>query len=164
DADLTGLYQATRSVRNQPFSGVISLGNPLPGQRTQSPSLSADGLTLFFTAYDTGNVQNDIYQATRPTVNDPWGNVIMLGSDINVPGYYDAQPSISSDGLKLFFNSNRPGGFGYFDLYVATRPTLVAPWGPAVNLGSQVNTAYDDKGPEISPDGSLLYFYSNRPG
>src|SRR4029079_412996 len=92
------------------------------------------------------------------------GNVIMLGSDINVPGYNDAQSSISSDGLKLFFNSNRPGGFGNFDLYVATRPTLEAPWGPAVNLGSQVNTAFDDKGPEISPDGGVLYFHSNRPG
>ena len=50
----------------------------------------------------------------------------MLSSAINVPGYNDAMPSISSDGLMLFFNSNRPGGFGIFDLYVATRPSQQA--------------------------------------
>src|SRR4029079_14201275 len=71
---------------------------------------------------------------------------------------------LSVDGLKLFLNSDRPGGFGYFDLYVATRPSLQAPWEPAVSWGPQVNTAYDDKGPDISPDGGLLYCHSNRPG
>ena len=64
----------------------------------------------------------------------------MLGSALNTPGYKDAMPSISSDGLMLFFNSNRPGGFGSFDLFVSTRASLSDPWGNAVNLGSQVNT------------------------
>jgi len=164
DDDGSGLYQSTRLQRDQPFGGVTSIGDLLPGQPAYQPSLSADGLTLFFTAWDTDNLQNDIYQATRPTMNDPWGNVIMLGSAINVPGYNDAMPSISLDGLRLFFNSNRPGGFGQFDLYVATRPSTEAPWEAAVNVGPQVNTAYDDKGPCISPDGGLLYFHSNRPG
>ena len=66
--------------------------------------------------------------------------------------------------MLLFFNSNRPGGFGAFDLYYATRPSQQSPWEQAINLGSKVNTASDDKGPNISPDGSLLYFHSSRPG
>jgi hypothetical protein len=82
-------------------------------------------------------------------------------AEINT-SYNDANPSISADGLRLFFNSNRPGGFGQFDLYVATRTAADAPWQQAVNLGVQVNTAYDDKGPSISPDGSLVYFHSTR--
>ena len=159
-----GIFQASRASRSQPFGSVTSLGDLLPGQPAHSPSLSADGLTLFFTAWDTAGIQNDIYQATRPQYPNPWGNVIMLSSAINVPGNHDAMPSISADGLALFFNSNRPGGFGAFDLYVATRSTLAAPWENAVNLGSQVNTAYDDKGPSISVDGGLLYFHSGRPG
>jgi hypothetical protein len=142
----------------------VSLGNLVGDQALESPSLSADGLTLFFTVWDAVHTTNDIYQATRNSVGDPWGNVVMLSSAINVPGYNDAMPSISSDGLTLFFNSNRPGGFGAFDLYVATRSSLQAPWEPAINLGSQVNTAFDDKGPSISGDDSSLYFHSNRPG
>jgi hypothetical protein len=152
------LYQATRPSRSGPFGTAVSLGDLVGNQALESPSLSSDGLTLFFTVWDAAHATNDIYQATRNDVGDPWGNVVMLASDINVPGYNDAQPSISSDGLMLFFNSNRPGGFGGFDLYVASRPSLEAPWEPAVNLGSQVNTADDDKGPGISADGSLLYF------
>ena len=158
------LYQATRASRNEPFGTAQSLGDLVGNQALESPSLSSNGLTLFFTVWDPAYATNDIYQATRNSVGDPWGNVVMLSSAINVPGYNDAMPSISSDGLMLYFNSNRPGGFGDFDLYVSTRESLDAPWANAVNLGPQVNTAYDDKGPSISADGSLLYFHSNRPG
>lgn len=164
--DATGerLYQSTRASRNDPFGPAVSLGGLIGNQSAESPSLSSDGLTLFFTAWDSAHVTNDIYQASRNNVGDPWGNVVMLSSAVNVPGYNDAMPSISSDGLRLFFNSNRPGGSGAFDLYLATRSSLDSPWQPAVNLGPQVNTAYDDKGAGISSDGSLLYFHSNRPG
>jgi hypothetical protein len=152
------LYQTTRASRNEPFGAPESLGNLVGNQALESPSLSADGLTLFFTVWDSAHATNDIYQATRNSIGDPWGNVIMLSSAINLPGYNDAQPSISGDGLMLFFNSNRPGGFGAFDLYVSTRSSINAPWEPAINLGAQVNTARDDKGPSISADGRLLYF------
>ena len=162
--DNSGIYQATGSIRGQSFGSVTPLGDLLPGQPAIHPSLSADGLTLFFTAWDTSHIQNDIYQVTRLSASVPWGNVVMLSPAINVAGYNDAQPSISSDGLLLFFNSNRPGGFGAFDLYYATRPPQQSPWEPAINLGSKVNNASDDKQPNISPDGSLLYFHSSRPG
>lgn len=164
EGGITGLYQATRENRSQPFGSVSSLGDLLSGQREESPSLSADGLTLYFTAWDTSNVQNDIYQATRSSVSDPWSNVVKLSSAINVPGYNDAMPSISNDGLMLFYNSNRPGGYGAFDLFVSTRATPNAPWGNAVNVGPQVNSPADDKGAEISADGKMLYFHSNRVG
>jgi len=166
----TGLYQATRTSRSDlfgvqsPFSGVQSLGDLLPGQLCEGPSLSADRLTLFFSAWDTSRIQNDIYQAKRLTTSDSWGNVIKLGTEINTPDYNDAQPSISSDGLMLFFNSNRPGGFGGLDLYVSIRSSVNASWGNAVNLGPQVNTLHVDQSPFISVDGTTLYFHSSRPG
>jgi hypothetical protein len=163
-SDNGGMYQATRASRNEPFGSVTSLGDLLPGQPAHQPSPSADGLTLFFTAWDTAGEQNDIYQATRASLTSPWGNVVKLGAEINTVGYHDAMPSISSDGLRLLFNSNRPGGFGKYDLYVATRTSVDAPWQQAVNLGAQVNTAHDDKGPSISSNGSLLYFHSDRHG
>ncbi len=162
----SGIFEATRSTRNVPFSSVRNIGisDLLPGQKCIQPTISSNGLTLYFSAYDTANSQNDIYQATRASTSDPWGNVIKLGPEINTTGYNDAQPSISADGLMLFFNSSRPGGFGSGDLYVSTRSSVNASWGNAVNLGPQVNTPYDEKGPFVSVDGSQLYYVSARPG
>jgi hypothetical protein len=52
----------------------------------------------------------------------------------------DADPCISADGLELYFNSyNRPGGYGGYDMWVATRQTKDADWGTPVNLGPTVN-------------------------
>jgi hypothetical protein len=74
---------------------------------------------------------------------------------------YDAYPSISSDGLALFFCSDLPGGYGNGDIWVATRPTTDAEWGLPVNYPS-LNQPFDDDTwfPAISPDGSVLYFES----
>jgi len=72
----------------------------------------------------------------------------------------DNMPSISNDGLVLFFASTRAGGYGSYDLYKATRTKLTDPWSQAevVNLGPCVNTAYADSAPSISSDGRVLYF------
>lgn len=132
-------------------------------QALESPSHSADALNLIFTVWDTAYNQNDIYQATRLSVADAWENVVKLGPAIN-SDYVDGSPSLSSYGLMLFFASNRPSGFGGIDLYVSVRPTLDASWGNAVNIGHQVNTQFEERTPEISANGTLLYFSSNRPG
>ena len=71
---------------------------------------------------------------------------------------------ISRDGLSLYFNSNRPGGFGGLDIYVSKRANLCDPWGPPENLGPTVNSAGNDQTAAISPDGRRLYFASDRPG
>ena len=76
----------------------------------------------------------------------------------------DGSPSISADGLSLYFTSNRPGGLGEYDLWVSTRPTRYAAWGPAVNLGSQVNSQYTETDPSISSDGLSLYFSDPHKG
>jgi TolB protein len=77
----------------------------------------------------------------------------------------EISPCISSDGLSLYFNSRRPGGFGHNDLYVTTRVTVEDEWGPPANLGPTVNAPSNDNRPYISADGLWLFFVSNnRPG
>jgi len=92
-----------------------------------------------------------------------WSAPVNLGPAINaaVP---EQGPTISKNGLSLYFQSNRAGGFGGFDIYVSQRPTVDAPWGAPINLGSDVNTASDEQAPALSLDGHRLYFHSNRPG
>jgi WD40-like Beta Propeller Repeat len=49
--------------------------------------------------------------------------------------FEDANPAISKDGLSLYFQSGRPGGYGGLDIYVARRTTTDLPWNAPVNLG-----------------------------
>ncbi len=66
--------------------------------------------------------------------------------------------------MTLFFQSDRPGGYGSRDLYMTRRASTNHPWSTPVNLGSIVNSAVEDGGPCISNDGMTLYFHSKRTG
>jgi Tol biopolymer transport system component len=129
--------------------------------------MPVDGLSLFFTSNRPGGSGNlDIWVTTRARKDQPWGQPENLGSPVNSSAD-DCAGSISADGLQLYFSEwavIRPGGYGGHDIWVATRPTKDAPWGQPANLGPSVNTAAGEVGPFISPDGSTLYFSSDRSG
>jgi hypothetical protein len=76
----------------------------------------------------------------------------------------DAHPTISRDGLEIFLASNRPGTFGFIDLWVSNRPTTHDVWSTPVNLGPMVNTPDNERAPYLSADGRTLFFTSDRPG
>jgi hypothetical protein len=65
----------------------------------------------------------DIWVATRKSTSDPWSAPVNLGPNVNSASI-DAGPALSFDGKTLYFQSNRPGGFGAFDLYTTTRARL----------------------------------------
>jgi hypothetical protein len=88
---------------------------------------------------------------------------VNLGPTVNSASK-DYDPSISSDGLTLFFHSDRRGGYGNDDLYVTMRATTSDPWSTPMNLGSTVNSSSSEGAPSISGDGSTLFFSSRRPG
>jgi outer membrane protein OmpA-like peptidoglycan-associated protein len=69
-------------------------------------------------------------------------------------------PSVSADGEKLFFASNREGGFGGMDIYVCK--LVDGSWSEPLNLGPDVNSPKNEVFPYIHADGTL-YFSSNRP-
>ncbi|MCU0913348.1 MAG: LamG domain-containing protein [Planctomycetes bacterium] len=128
------------------------------------PSLSADRLTLYFTSNRPGGVGgHDLYVTTRESRQGPWGKPVNLGAVVNSE-FDEVNPSISRDGLALCFSDvetstvvARPGGLGDTDVWVTTRASLSAPWGPPVNLGAPVNGGGADGSPEISDDGLLLF-------
>jgi len=75
----------------------------------------------------------------------------------------DARPSITADGLEIFFHSNRPGSAG-FDMYSSVRKSVLDSWSPPQPLGNIVNSAASDFLGYISPDGETLFFSSTRDG
>lgn len=123
-----------------------------------SATLSPDGRTLFFTRCDAGDGFGscDIY--TADFVGGTWVNVRNLGPTVN-SNSWDSHPNITPDGQKLYFTSNRKGGFGKSDLYVTFRRED-GTWVPAQNLGPIINTVEDEVTPFFHEINGTLYFSS----
>jgi hypothetical protein len=153
----------TRTTLNDAWGPPVNLGPTVNTGDDWAPSISADGLELYFTSDRPGGFGVDLWVTKRATVKDNWGPPINLGAMINT-SVFDGWPSVSADGLLLFLVSERPGGYGWFDLWVSRRRTTTDPWGPPVNLGPKINSASLEHGGMISGDGSMLYFDSMRPG
>ncbi len=101
--------------------------------------------------------------ATRAKLTDPFGIPRNLGPGVNSPANEYA-PSISADGLALYFDSDRPGGLGSFDIWMATRKTTAEHFDYARNLGAPVNSVASDGLPNISTDGFLALLLLASPG
>lgn len=154
--------------RNKPYgqTGAVNLGsNVNTGFNEGSPDISADGMVLYFDALmrPGGPGGWDIWMSRAETPHQDFSPAVPLPEPINSP-FSDSGPCIADDGLTLYFASDRPGGNGSFDLWMATRETTDGPWGEPVNLGTTINSAYSDNHPSISADGLALYFDSRRPG
>jgi len=128
------------------------------------PCISADGLSLYYSSNQTGGSGGwDIWVTTRATANEDWPAPVNLGLIVNTSAD-EGRPTISSDGLSLYYETNRPGGIGGWDIWVTTRATTEHDWGTPVNLGPTINSSTVDSGPSISADGLSLFFESARPG
>ena len=100
--------------------------------------------------------QNDVWMSEL--VNGVWNEPIRMNSNINTKGH---EPSvfITSDESALYFVSNRPDGTGGRDIWVAVKGND-GEWGEIKNMGSGINTEFDDDAPFLSKDGKTFYFSS----
>jgi beta-lactamase regulating signal transducer with metallopeptidase domain len=166
------LYAVTRATKEDDWSNLVNLGPVVNSSDYDfGTSLTADGLELYFASYNRpgGHGELDLWVTTRETTNDDWGQPVNLGPTVN-SSVSEATPSISTDGLTLFFSDQpvgatpRPGGYGGTDIWVTTRATKNDPWGQPVNLGPAVNSSSYEHSPGISADGSTLYFGYGQSG
>ncbi len=130
----------------------------MEGFNTGSVNLSADGRKMFLTGcYWPGSKGScDLYVSEK--TGNIWQTPIAVSS-INSSGW-ESQPSISSDGKKLYFASKRAGGKGGSDIWMSVILNDGS-WSPPVNLGDSINTTGDEMSPVIHADGRTLYFSSN---
>ena len=126
------------------WSPPVSLGPIIDTEFDDSGGLSFPAMDCVFISTRTrpgGFGGLDIYVSKRASVCDPWGPPENLGPTVNSTAN-DQTAAISPDGRRLYFASDRPGGFGGLDIYVSTRKNKRDDfaWGPPKNLGSAVNT------------------------
>jgi Tol biopolymer transport system component len=131
------------------------------------PFFSPDGNRLYFTSKRPHQAEgpprkdSDIWYVER--MGNGWGHPQLLPAAVNKPDSDEGYPSLSAAG-NLYFHSYRKGSEGSMDIYMSEWKE--GKFLEAVNLGSEVNSPYQDAWPCISPDESLIVFniYSEGKG
>lgn len=131
-------------------------------------TFSPDGNTMYFSresyfekAYEKDSLSSTrysqlyLFKATK--LGDDWDTIESLS--VNSQNYSVKNPTVSPDGNTLYFSSNKPGGYGDFDIYKAVI-NADGTLGEAVNMGQKVNTEGQEMFPYISSN-NTLYFSSN---
>ena len=155
-------------VGRQTENGVIEITPLAPpfnqGFNEGGPSLTADNRWMALTScklLGSGYRNCDIFLVQN--TYDVWLDFKDLPT-VNLPDSWESQPTLSANGDRLIFTSNRKGGFGGLDLYEVLRKPDGS-WSEAKNLGPRVNTSDDEKSPFLHADGHTLFFSSNgHPG
>jgi len=163
-----------------PWSAPVNVGPPVNTIYPEyQPFITKDGRSLYFALLEgvgfPATTPQDIWVVKRASESEPWGVPQRLGPEINIAGInrIEAMPFVTIDGHYLYFNSNRPGGFGGNDIYVSRRQNKredFGPWGwqQPVNLGSGVNGPFLEQAAFVFEDEATgvttLYFNSNRSG
>lgn len=147
------LSKATRATPQASFGPLQA--EPVINGNTfdMSPSVLPDGSTIFFVSDRNGS--NDLYRATR--TGTTWSApAIVPGANVNSSDWSESYPLISADALTLYFASDRPGGLGLLDIYVAKRATPTSAFDDPV-LVTELNTAVNDLPSWLSSDGCELW-------
>jgi hypothetical protein len=104
---------------------------------------------------------SDIY--VSPVMPDGSVATPVLALGVNTSAH-DARPNIRSDGLEMVFDSDRTGGLGGFDIWIAKRADVSDAWAAPENAGANINSALGETRPFLSWDRKTLYFGTTRTG
>lgn len=132
------------------------------------PAVTSDELTIYFSSNRPGGEGDyDLWQATRNSINEPFGNVTNLGKLINTEGKEEFP--VLRDDNKLYFSSDGLKGMGGYDIFYTIKDN--GSWSEPINMGYPINSPSDeigmifnynaDQSPVASESG---YFTSNREG
>jgi len=133
------------------------IGKPVnvKGQHDATIGLSPDGHTLYVYNDDRGN--GDIYESLDE--DGVWTQPELMEKTINTDAH-EPDASLTFDGKRLYFTSDKPGGLGGHDIYYSDYDPIKEKWGDAVSVGNVLNTPYSERSVFIHPDGQTMYFAS----
>lgn len=149
-----GLYSSNRPA-GMGAHDVVGFGQGTPPAVNSSwgetdSYITGDGLEFFLTSDRPGALGGkSIWTATRASLNDAWGPPAPVTSIDSAN--HEQSPSLTDDGLILFFSSDRGGNF---DIYAAARSTTQAPFGAPVRV-AELSGPNHDLGIELAQDDTL---------
>lgn len=157
----------TKAQADSTFSSPIRISDALNTDFHEGPAVFYDGGSkVIFTRNNLNDklrrseeaivIHLQLFAAEKDASGKVWKTPELLA--INNKDYSIGHPAISSDGLNLYFSSNKPGGYGGTDLYVSRWVNNT--WSAPENLGAAVNTEGNEMFPFVAAD-TTLYFASN---
>jgi OmpA-OmpF porin, OOP family len=155
----------TASYSNGTATGISKAGLPeTPGFHQGVNTITPDGNTMFLTRWELkGTVKTAALYVSNKS-GGGWTVPAALDETVNTPGYNTQQPFVLPGGKQILFASNRPGGEGGTDLWMADL-LLNGAVANITNLGNTINTKYDEQAPYYhQPTGALVFSTNGRVG
>lgn len=153
------------------FKGLYSFSEPKPLVKRKeilvygSPCYCPQDDKLYFSSKAPNEDPNDfdLYSASIDfTGSEPNLHGVTRLDKLSREFSFDSHPTLSKDGLILYFASDRPGGFGGLDIWYAKRSSPTSnDWSLPEDCPKAINTPCDEITPSVSRDNTLLYFSSN---
>lgn len=140
--DSNGVWQVPRQIL-LPIPESEGIGHP---------SITGDHIMYYSAFLPEGSGNIDLYFTDLGADSLA---VFNLGAPVNSE-FDELQPSVSADGSFMLFTSNRPGGYGNYDIYISVNEGTG--WGEPQNLGPKINTAHDEFSASLTPDGRFILF------
>lgn len=136
------------------WSEFKSMGAPFTDKHIMGISISDKG-TFFFDQFAPSDTIGAISYSSL--VDGKYEPRQKMGKEINI-GSWIAHPYIAPDESYLMWDAVREDGYGDGDLYISFRQKDRS-WGAAINLGAKINTAHQENGVRVTPDGKYLLFW-----
>jgi OOP family OmpA-OmpF porin len=151
------LFQAT--LTNDSLGQLTPVPLPPTGLLNNQGAASSYGNRVYFTQWQklNGKTISNIYVITQ--TNGSW-SAPQLVEAVNSNGFNSKQPFVTADGKFLYFASDRPGGSGGFDIWLATLQEDGSVDTP-INAGNVVNTNLDEQAPFYQTSNNTLVFSTN---
>lgn len=150
------VYVSYMNVIDSSWMEPIRLDFCLPKRNEATIAVSTDERRIYLYEDSTGS--GDIYYTDF--YSSKFNDITMVkDKDINTK-FWETHCMVSHDRSRMFFASDRPGGYGGRDIYMSKRKAD-STWSNPVNLGPKVNTSNDEDAPFVSVDNKMLYFSSN---
>lgn len=173
-ADSTAIDGDAKSDSEAAAPGPCDLGKPFgtpvlvpainSGVFDRDAWLSPDELTIYLTSNRDPSGYNDIYVATRATKGDDFPTPTTFLSNVTT-GYPEQRPTVTADGLRIYYSNSGVGALASADIFTASRTVTTDPFTSITNV-TELNIAGSaiNNGVAISPDGSSIWFASDRDG
>ncbi|MBK9982829.1 MAG: PD40 domain-containing protein [Saprospiraceae bacterium] len=139
-----------------------NLGHAFNGTTWESqPAYGLDGMTIYFASTRAGGYGGSDIWMVHQLAPNVWSNPINAGGSINT-AFNEGSPFIHFDGRTMYFMRDGTEGYGGYDLYIA-HMGIDGQWKPAENMGKSINSAADEGGLALHPDGKTAMITRSTP-
>lgn len=157
---LNTIYIAEGNPTGETVNAKLAKLERLKGWEYGASTFNPEGNKMYFTAWQTTTAKKKYSIYYSELNGESWSTPKPLGLEINGAHYDSRQPHVTPDGKTLIFCSDRPGGFGLYDLWFSPI-RQDGSFGQAVNMGSKINTKGNEEAPFYNPNTKVLMFSSD---